>query len=146
MAYCYLPEQKVHNELFPANFRMLIVGSSGCGKTYLLMKLLLDDNLLNYDKLYMFARSLYHSEYQILQEGFKNKLTKKNMLGILRAGEEIEADYSDGEDQPTIEKTAKALASKQKKPSNLEAEFYSTSEDIPDPSELDMSNKKFNGI
>ena len=49
---------------------MLIVGSSGCGKTYVLMKLLLDDDLLNYDKLHMFAKCLYPPEYQILQEGF----------------------------------------------------------------------------
>jgi len=31
---------------------MLIVGMSGAGKTALLMKMLLDPNLLNYEKLY----------------------------------------------------------------------------------------------
>ena len=70
MAYCYLPEKKVHNELFPANFRMLTVGSSGSGKTYLLMRLLLDDRLLNYDKLHVFARFLYQPGYRMVQEGF----------------------------------------------------------------------------
>jgi len=35
---------------------MLIVGMSGAGKTALLMKVLLD--LLNYDKLYVFVKSL----------------------------------------------------------------------------------------
>jgi len=41
----------VHSNIFPINFRMLIIGQSGCGKTCLLMRLLLEPNLLNYDKL-----------------------------------------------------------------------------------------------
>jgi len=44
---------------YTINFRMLIVGSSGSGKTTILMKLLLEKGLINYDKLYIFARSLY---------------------------------------------------------------------------------------
>ena len=56
-------KEKVHSEAFPENFRMLIVGQSGSGKTTLLMKLLLEPNLLNYDKLYIFARSLHQPEY-----------------------------------------------------------------------------------
>jgi len=44
---------------FPSNCRMLIVGMSGVGKTALLMKMLLDPDLLNYEKLYVFAKSLY---------------------------------------------------------------------------------------
>ena len=35
---------KVHNDLFPSTFRRLIVGQSGCGKTTLLMRLLLEKN------------------------------------------------------------------------------------------------------
>jgi len=44
----------VHSACFPTNFRMLIVGQSGCGKTTLLMRLLLEPNLLNYNKLCFF--------------------------------------------------------------------------------------------
>jgi len=58
MAYFYKTTVKrVHNECFPSNFRLLIVGLSGAGKTALLMKLLLDPDLLNYEKLYVFAKS-----------------------------------------------------------------------------------------
>ena len=45
--------EHVHSARFPIDFRALIVGASGCGKTCLLMRLLLEDNLLNYDKLYI---------------------------------------------------------------------------------------------
>jgi uridine kinase len=80
---------KVHNPSLPANFRMLIVGSSGSGKTTLLMRLLLEKGFINYEKLYVYAKSLYQAEYQVLIEGFKNNLNKKNMLLLLNAGEHI---------------------------------------------------------
>jgi len=58
---------------------MLIVGSSGSGKTTLLMKLLLQKHLINYDKLYIFSRSLYQNEYKVLIAGLENKLSKSNV-------------------------------------------------------------------
>jgi len=79
----------VHNICIPNNFRMLIVGASGSGKTTLLMKLLLQKNLINYDKLYIFAKSLYQNEYRVIIAGFENKLSKNNMLKLLNAGDEI---------------------------------------------------------
>jgi len=79
----------VHNPCLPSNFRMLIVGASGSGKTTLLMKLLLEKNLSNYDKLYIFAQSLYQPEYRVIQAGFENNLSKSNMLKLLNAGDEI---------------------------------------------------------
>jgi len=130
----------VHNPCLPHNFRLLIVGASGAGKTYLLMILLLEKNLINYDKLYIFAKSLYQTEYRVLQAVFENKLSKSNMLKLLNAGDEIKDEkyceqYGD-EDIPTIESVAEALATLQKKPSKLEAEFHNNSEAIPDPADL----------
>ena len=56
MAYFYKTiVKRVHNECFPSNFRMLIVGMSSAGKTALLMRMLLEPGLLNYDKLYVFT-------------------------------------------------------------------------------------------
>jgi len=46
-----------HNPCLPHNFRLLIVGASGAGKTSLLMRLLLEKDLINYNKLYIFAMS-----------------------------------------------------------------------------------------
>ena len=65
-----------HSDCIPDSFRMLIVGRSGCGKTSLLMRLLLEPNLLDYNKLFIFGRSLHQKEYQILKAGFENKLIK----------------------------------------------------------------------
>ena len=69
-------QKQVHSKEFPKNFRMLIVGESGCGKTCLLMRLLLQPGLLNYDKLYVFAKSLYQTQYQVLKAGLENRLPK----------------------------------------------------------------------
>jgi len=79
----------VHNSCIPSNFRLLIVGASGSGKTTLLMKLLLQKHSINYDKLYVFAKSLYQPEDRVIQAGFENKLSKNNMLKLLNAGDEI---------------------------------------------------------
>lgn len=71
--------------MFPHSIIMLIVDPSGCGKTCLLMKMLFDENLLNYSKLYVFARSLYLPEYQILKNGISNGLRKKDMIELMDA-------------------------------------------------------------
>jgi type IV secretory pathway VirB4 component len=42
-----------NNKILPNNFRMLIVGSSGCGKNVLLMKMLLKDGFIDYNNLIM---------------------------------------------------------------------------------------------
>ena len=66
-----------HSNMVPDSFRALIVGKSGCGKTSLLMRMLLEDRLLDYNKLTIFGRSLHQPEYQILKAGFENSLTKE---------------------------------------------------------------------
>ena len=128
---------KVHHEAFPENFRMLIVGQSGSGKTTLLMQLLLTPNLLNYDKLYVFARSLHQPEYQCVIEGFKNKLHKSDILNMLNVGHLIKKKNS------SIKELALGLRLDNDKngiePSSIEAEFYSSPNDIPDPADLDKT-------
>jgi len=49
-------------------FRLLICGQTGCGKTNLLLNLLL--NYLYYNKLYVYAKDLSESSYMYLQEFF----------------------------------------------------------------------------
>jgi len=49
-------------------FRLLICGSSGCGKTNLLMNLIY--NYLYYNKIYIYAKDLTESKYEILQDFF----------------------------------------------------------------------------
>jgi len=127
---------------------MLIVGASGSGKTTFLMKLLLQKDLINYNKLYIFAKSLYQPEYRVIQAGFENNLSKNNMLKLLNAGDEIRDEQywqnkikNDNDDIPTIESVAAAMKLLQIKPSTLEAEFHNSSDMIPDPADLNKSIK-----
>ena len=128
-----------HATYIPNSFRMLIVGSSNCGKTTLLMRLLLEPKLLNYDKVYIYSMSLQQPEYQVLRLGIENHLTKKNILLLLNSGELIEKYRGDEIEEPTLETVALGLAETQKKESNLQGEFYNNVSDIPDPSDLDTS-------
>ena len=60
------------NELAPQwPFRLLICGSSGCGKTNLLLNLIL--KYLHFDQLYVFARDIEEPAYKRLQEIFESK-------------------------------------------------------------------------
>lgn len=72
-----------HAECIPHSFRALIVGPSGSGKTSLLMRLLLEDDMLNYDKLYVFAKSLYQPEYQVLKAGLSNNIPKNMITKVM---------------------------------------------------------------
>ena len=48
----------------------LIVGKSGCGKTTLLLSLLLQPGWLDYSKLSVFGKSLFQPEYRIFEKRF----------------------------------------------------------------------------
>ena len=71
-----LDERKVfenNTEYLPESIRGLIIGNSNCGKTNLLFKLLLQ-NWIDYNRLYIFSKSLYQKNYQLLIYGLKQKL------------------------------------------------------------------------
>jgi hypothetical protein len=138
MAYYYKStEKKIHHECFPPNFRALIVGASGCGKTTLLMRMLLEPGLLNYNKLYVFAKSLYQPEYRVLQAGLENNLPKYDIIKLLNSDAILKKNNSE------IEEAAEALAeyneAKEIKPSNIECEFHDTPDNIPDPKDLNKN-------
>ena len=141
MAYYYSNgERRVHSVVFPPNFRALLVGESGSGKTTFLMNILLGDNLLNYDKLYIYARTLYQPEYQVLEAGLRYNLTKRNIVKLL-GSEEFSI-----RNNLTIDETAQLLkkyqdANVNEIPSNIEFEFSSDPTNIPDPSELNKQKR-----
>jgi len=58
---------KNNHPLLPKSLRGLIVGKSGCGKTILLLNLLLRPGWLDYSKLSVFGKSLFQPEYKILR-------------------------------------------------------------------------------
>jgi GTPase SAR1 family protein len=132
-------KENVHHEMFPHSFRMLIVGPSGCGKTSLLMKMLLQENLLNYDKLYVFVRSLYQPEYQLLRHGLENGLHKRDVVELL----DVESTMN--KNSRTIEQLCRGMADYNDDndipPSNITCKFSEDGNDIPDPASIDGSNR-----
>jgi len=70
--------------------RGLIVGKSGCGKSMLLLNLLLRPGWLDYNKLYMFGKSLFQPEYRIFKKALEEKLPKEAVIRLFDNQKEIQ--------------------------------------------------------
>ena len=77
--------KRKHSAIFPNTIRCVIAGSSGSGKTNLMIHLLRTEKLLNYSDVYIYSSTLYQSGYEYLkkyygelEEIIKNK-TKKTV-------------------------------------------------------------------
>ena len=81
--------KRFNNPLLPRSIRGIIVGKSGCGKTTLLLNLLLRPGWLDYDNLCVFGKSLFQPEYQILKKAFKENLPKECVLRLFNMRDEI---------------------------------------------------------
>lgn len=113
-------QNRNNHKLLPRNIRGCIIGKSGSGKTNLLMNLLLQ-NYLDYNCLYIFSKSLHQPIYQILINGFKNNLSKEEILKCI-----LTKNFSIVEN--SVGNSIKIFA-------------YNDSKDLPDPNELDSNNK-----
>ena len=78
-----------NSKLLPKSIRGIIVGKSGCGKTTLLLNLLLKPGWLDYNHLQVFGKSLFQPEYKILKSSFEKKLPKAVILKLFDAKSEI---------------------------------------------------------
>jgi hypothetical protein len=116
---------------------MLIVGASGAGKTALLMKMLLEPGLLNYDKLYVFAKSLYQPEYQVLMAGLQNGLPKIDIIKLMNSDKILKKNNTE------IDDAARAIAEcnqeNEIEGTNIDCEFHDSPDEIPDPKDLDKT-------
>ena len=66
--------KRCKHPLLPKGIRGLIIGKSECGKTTLLINLLLRPGWLDYNNINIFDKSLFQPEYHILKKAFEEKL------------------------------------------------------------------------
>ena len=83
--------KRFNHPLLPRSIRGIIVGKSGCGKTTLLLNLLLRCGWLHYDNLFVFGKSLFQPEYRILKKAFEEELPKEYILRLFNMREEIQS-------------------------------------------------------
>src|SRR5688572_19996722 len=126
---------RFNSPLLPRSIRGLIVGKSGCGKTTLLFNLLLRPEWLDYDNLQVFERSLFQPEYQILKKAFEEKLPKEAIVGLFNIKDEIM--QLDVPPAFVVEEAAKICTEKK----DIKCGFFKSSEDVPDPQDLNREKK-----
>jgi hypothetical protein len=127
--------KRFNNRLLPRSIRGLIVGKSGCGNTTLLLNLLLRPGWLDFDNLQVFGKSLFQPEYRILKKAFEEKLPKEAIIGLFDIQDEImRLNIS-----PTcvVEEMSKDLSKK----ADMECKFFESTDDVPDPRDLNSQKK-----
>ena len=108
----------------------MIIGKSGCGKTTLLISLLLRPGWLNYNNINIFGKCLCQPEYLILKKAFEEKLPKNVIIRLFENQNEIK---NLGISLISIvEEMAKEIRDK----SYFVCNFYQSAEDVPEPREL----------
>lgn len=127
--------KRFNHLLLPKSIRGVIIGKSGCGKTTLLLNLLLRPGWLDYNKLAVFGKSLFQPEYRILKKAFQGKLPKEAIMRLFDLRDEVmRLDVSPS---ALVEEMAKYIRDK----SDIDCSFYESAEDVPDPRDLCSENK-----
>ena len=131
---CKNIKQRENSPLLPTNIRGLIVGKSNCGKTTLLLNLLLQPEWLDYNHLLIFGNSLHQQEYKILKKGFEEGLSKRQISNLFRQQDLLKESVNVSPLQAINQYTGV-------KEGGVVANFYEDSSQIPDPRELNPSLK-----
>ena len=69
--------KRCYHSLLHKGIRGLIIGKSGCGKTTLLINLLLPPGWLDYNNINIFGKSLFQPQYHVLKKAFEESYSKK---------------------------------------------------------------------
>ena len=120
-----------NHKLLPKNVRGLIVGKSSCGKTTLLLNLLLNPGWLDYNKLFVYSKSLFQPEYQVLRKAMEHNLPKEAILWLFDNQRDIQSKSGLNVNE-FIERMAEEIMDK----SNIDCYFFENSYDVPDPKQL----------
>lgn len=80
--------QYANHELFPNHYRCLIVGTSGDGKSVILLRLLLSQ-MLDYDVIFLNTPSIHQMEYKILIEALNAGLSPGHIYGLYDKQQQI---------------------------------------------------------
>ena len=132
-SFAWKKEKTRHNSpLLPDNIRGLIVGSSNCGKTTLILNLLLNPGWLDYNHLYVFGKSLHQKEYQILRKGLEAGLSKEQLANFFKNQDAIKSP---------IEALDEYILSGGAANGGIKAEFFDDCKLIPDPGALNDQEK-----
>ena len=81
--------KRCNHSLLLQGIRGLIIGKSGCGKTTLLINLLLRPGWLDYNNIKFVGKSLFQPEYHILKKAFEEKLSKEVIIRLFENQNEI---------------------------------------------------------
>jgi len=127
---------KNNHSLLPKSLRGLIVGKSGCGKTTLLLNLLLQPGWLDYSKLSVFGKILFRPEYKILRKGFEEQLPKETIMRDFENRDDIQRQQIS-----LIQLLEKLAKNRQNKSELIECNFYESADDVPDPKEISPEHK-----
>ena len=60
-----------HSIIFPKNIFCVIAGATGCGKTNLMVNLLMNKQTLNYRDVYLYSSTLYQPSYEYLKQYYE---------------------------------------------------------------------------
>ena len=120
-----------HYLLPQRSIRGLIIGKSDCGKTTLLNNLLLRDGWLDYDRLYVFGKSLHQPIYHLMQRALGKGFSKEEIRELLSVKEKCPHSLID-----VVENFPPPLRS-----GGIESFFFEQGNDVPDPRELDPTRK-----
>ena len=124
-----------NHPLLPKSIRGILIGKSGCGKTTLLLNLLLKPEWLDYDKLFIFGKSLFQPEYKVIKKSFEEQIPKESILKLFQNQDELEnINFST---EKILEEIGRYCNTK----SNIQSNFYEDSKDVPDPKELNSKDK-----
>ena len=113
--------KRCNHPLLSKGVRGLIIGKSVCGKTTLLITLVLRPGWLDYNNINIVGKIVFQPEYHIVKKAFEEKLHKEVIISLLEnqnditdfgispisAAEEIAKDIKDKSDECKIYESPK---------------------------------------